>query len=165
MSDRLPSANLPTVTRKIGEHRYIVTRLGYRAMLDALHRIQALAGPAVTGLLAADAVSLDDLLDLRTDRLGTSLLGLLDRVSGPDGLELQEILGRQTIVEVADRKVTLAPDAMDTWFSQHPEDALPWLAFAVEVQFRDFFEQPMRALGRKLADLAAKAPASRSPST
>jgi len=160
-SEKLPSANLPLVERKINGTRYVVTRLGWWGMMDALHRAEALLGPALEAMLGADIQSIASALEADGGSVAKAVSLLVRRLTDRDGRELLEILGRQTMVEAEGRKVWLSPDVMDTWFSQRPADALLWLAFAVEVQLRDFFEQPMRELG---AALGAKATTTASPS-
>ena len=155
--DKLESANLPVVSKQIGDHRYTVTRLGWWAMLDALHQLEALVGPSLSTILEADSTSVQDLLDVSGGHVAGALTGLLRRVTAKEGQALLRLLSDQTVVDVGGgRQVSLSSAVADTWFSQHPEDAIPWLLFCLEVQFRSFFEQPMRDLGSKLKGLAEK---------
>jgi hypothetical protein len=148
MSGKLQSANCPVQERTINGTRYTVTRLGWWAMLDALHRLEEILGPAASAAVGKylekpDALDLDlnvaDIVRAIGPSLGEILRGLLHRATDRRGCELIEILGRQTSVHEGQTAIPLTQAAMDTWFSQHAADALPWMAFAAEVQFLAFF--------------------------
>jgi len=146
--DKLESANLPVVDRTINGTKYSITRLGWWDMMDALERLEAVLGPAISDFFRTGDLSVDALMDTDEGKLAPVVMGLVRRVAGEKGRELQAILGKQTFVHPGGkRRVRLEELAMDVWFSQKPEDALLWMAECLKVQFQDFLMRPMQAAG------------------
>jgi len=170
MDDRLPSGNLPVVTRTIGGHRYTVTRAGWWEAQDMIALLDDVLGPSLAD--AARSIKVDGgVPDITWPDLVAALPGALARASRRDGpgSELQKLLGERTFVEVEGRQVALMYEQMGIWFAQHPTDVTDWLLFALEVQVWDFFARPVSLLARRLASepavQAEGAAGSRSPST
>ena len=170
-NEKLPTANLPSVTKKIGGHSYVVWRLDWWGVNDVVERLAEILGPSLEGL--ADGVPLRRILDVDSSDILPLLIKALGRATGERGRELQEILGKQTVVTVDDRQVNLDRSKMGIWFSQQPKEALPWLGFALEVQVRDFFEpligaapspRASRKNARTTRAAAGKAKGQKSPS-
>ncbi len=155
----LPNQSFPKVTRTIDDVTYEVTRFGWWELLDNLARAEQLLGPALTEGLKQDTLvrDLESLLASRADVLVRAATTLIQRFTDHNARVLMKTLGRQTIVHVEEREVRLTKDNLDTWFGQHPGHALQWLAFCLEVQFRDFFVIPgslLMKLGQKMAKAA-----------
>lgn len=169
MEDRtkLASATLPTVERAINGAKYSVTRLGWWAMLDAVHRLEEIAGPALCSLLDADKVELGEILDSSGGAIGAAVTGLLRRATSPDGKDLLGVLVCQTVVSHEGRAVPLDLASADIWFAQRPGDMVPWLTLCMEVQFRDFFAPLLAVIGGSVRPVTARAmpSASSSPNT
>lgn len=142
-SEKLPHANLPYVEREIGEHLYRITRLDWWSLQDLISGLTEILGPSLEGL--GTGISLGDLLEVDSSEILPALASALGRATGAKGQALQLVLGRQTIVEVEDRAVQLDKATMGIWFSQTPDEAIPWLLFALEVQVKDFFGPLLRA--------------------
>lgn len=148
-ADKLRSANSPWEDVEINGSVYRVTRLGWWAMLDALHRLEEVLGPSLVSLLSGSGgdLSIDGVLDAVGPGIGEALTGLLRRATDKGGRALLELLGAQTIVLTEDgRKLPLDKARMDVWFSQHPGDAVPWIGACLRVQYADFFAPLLAAM-------------------
>lgn len=177
---KLYDANLPKVSQSINGRRYTITRLGWWGVQELLADLNVILGPSLVDLLDGEELSVETLLETSGGKVGSALTGALGRIVAARGLEVQRRLGGQTVVEDVKgserRNVLLSSEVMDVWFAKHPEDALPWLWFALEAQLRAFFERPIAAITTTLRSrnvagsplsLAEKGPVEepRSPST
>lgn len=166
---------LAVVPRVINGRRYRITRLDAWSMLDSIAELRAVAGDAVVASLQDPAVA--EAMSALSERgdagilpalgslLAPALAGFVDvlgRASGKTGRDLLVRLGRQTEVEYreADRWEPLTEDRFARWFAVHAADLQPWIWAQLEVQFRDFFEPEIRAIG----DLRAAPDPATSPS-
>jgi len=158
--DKLPSANLPVVDRKIDGVPYHVSRLGWWAMADSIRMLEEVLGESIRSLLDSGG-SIADIME--STGTGAALTGFARRCFGKDGKALLLLLGRQTMVETDGRKVFLTEPVMDTWFSQHPDHAIPWLLLCLEVQYADFIKPLVTALRPHLAGALAAAKTEKAP--
>lgn len=170
MEDRLPSGNLPVVTRSINGRRYAVTRMGWWDALDAIALLEAVLGPSLAE--AARALKVEGgSPDIEWGDLLAALPGAIGRAARRDGpgRELLKLLGERTSVEVEGRHVVLDYAAAGVWFAQHPEDVADWITLALEVEVWDFFARPVARLGLRFASAQAAQgempPGSRSQNT
>ena len=140
--------SLPAVSRKIGEHEYRVTRLGFAKWRELLGLVQQIAGHTLVSVLGQGntRVLISSLLDAPAGEIAEALLGLVQRFAESD--RVLQLLGEHTVVE----QQRLSLQAQDFWWPQHPSELFEWLAFCLEVQFYDFFVTPGRKLLKKLND-------------
>jgi len=133
--------NLPTQSRMIGEHEYTVTRLGFSNARRLLELSEQILGPAVLSLLSGldPIASINSLLNMDFRAAGEAVLGVLGRLGSAKSDEVFKLLGLHTQVQDEGKPLILTPAVQDQWWALHPEECMAWLAFAYEVQFKDFF--------------------------
>lgn len=165
---------LPVVERRINGRKYALQRLGFWSLLDSMNEAKVVIGPSLITLLSDPASSgaIRKLAEGSADveisgaSIGDALLGLLGRMTGPEARPLIERLALLTEVEFwPGRMASLDTERARIWFGRYPGDFLPWCAAEMEVQFRDFFEPVIAAIGGLLAADPASPSPSASPGT
>jgi hypothetical protein len=133
--------NLPTEAREIGAHTYTVTRLGFANARKLLELSEQLLGPAILSLLAGvdPQAAMSSLLGTDLRSAGEAILGVLGRLGSSKADEVFRLLGAHTRVVDEGKLIVLTETQQDQWWALHPDECIAWLAFAYEVQFRDFF--------------------------
>lgn len=142
---------LPTETRTIGKHTYTVTRLGFANSRKLLELSEKVLGPAILQLASAakEGMSVADLLAYEAGPAIEAILGVLGRLGSSQSDEIFRLLGEATHATEDGRVEYLTPQIQDQWWALYPGECLPWLAFCYEVQYRDFFAEGVRGLGRR----------------
>ncbi len=126
--------NLPSDDRTIGSTTYQVTRLPMRQWLELKALGMRLAGPVIAEVLAGAKGGLSSLLDKNMDLggIGQALYRLCADAKPADYNKLLDILGKCTAINNK-------PLDKDFWWPRNMEELAPYVAFALEVQFKDFF--------------------------
>lgn len=149
--------NLPSFRKKINDNEYVVYRLGVWKWRELLAICERLFGPGA--LAAAAAVpSFRTLLDRDFRDVAEGMLGVLQRFVGDDGAQLMRRLGEHSRVVVDGRERVLTAEYQDQWWAEHPGELLPWLAWGLEIQFKDFFLTPGSKILKKLKDIGEVSP-------
>lgn len=138
---------LETKTRLIGNTRYQVTQLPSSHARKLLVRLVRMAGPIVASLLEdktlidTNAPIVERVSKLDSKTLATMLRDFSTRVSEADLEYLCETLGGCTQIESLDGKLSpLDLEAQELHFrGGRLSELFRWLAFALEVQYSDFF--------------------------
>jgi hypothetical protein len=141
----------------IGSHTYHVTELPSGQARDLLVKLVKVFGPVLAGMLedgklipegtegapAEALVNRVSKVDSKT--LSKMLLAFSDRVSAADFKYLCQVLGDSTQVEIeAGAQVPLDLEYQELHFKGGRLSHLfRWLAFALEVQYADFFPKPV----------------------
>ena len=143
--------NLPTVSRRIGEHEYTVSRLGFRDARRLLEISERVLSPGIVQLISGfDAKkALESLLSQDASSILQGILEVLGRLGSKESDEIFRLLGTHTEVDDEGKRIRLTSnvaDNQDQWWALYPGECLLWLVFCYEVQYKDFFLGPARAL-------------------
>ena len=144
---------LQTMDKMIGGRLYRVAQLPAFQALDLLEQLTVLAGPAL-GALVKNGMKGQVDFESGAVRLFSSLGGGKLRA-------LASGLLASTTVELSPGKSPRMLDVFDVEYAGRLSEVFQVLAFALEVQFADFFDAAKDLLGEFLA---AQASASNSPS-
>jgi hypothetical protein len=116
-----------TEKREINGNVYQVSRLPFTQMLETLADCGRLVGGSVENLVQKlDSMPATDLLAIISHLVG--------RLDGPEAKKIRESLGGVTMVT----NRALDTQYQELWFIDNARDFWPWLAFALEVNYKDF---------------------------
>lgn len=133
--------SLPSFQRNIGQHQYTVYRLSFQRWRELLGICENLFGKALLSVLA-DRSRFSDLLDKDVKSLVEAALSIVQKFAAAEGTTLLARLGEHSRVVIDNQVRMLTMDQQELWWAQNPAELLPWLAFALEIQFKDFFYIP-----------------------
>lgn len=146
---------LHTESRTIGNYTYEVTTLGGLAGRKLLTKLVKTLGPCLAPLLTDSDGNTKkgwSVLDADSKSVAAALVEFADRVTPELLEELAVAFGKTTLVDMGGGKaVQLTLENQDLHFAGNYGEFFRWLAFALEVNFRDF-------LGALPQLRAAKAP-------
>lgn len=131
-------------TREIGEHTFEVTPLGFTAGRKLFVRLSRAFGPAIGHLSTG-----------RPQDLAAALSSALEGLSDEDLNHVSEIFGETTRVVQGAKMPYLSKDLRETLFAGRILLFFQWIAFALEVNYADFFGEFKKA---RDPDKAAKTP-------
>jgi hypothetical protein len=129
--------------RTINDRRYRVNRLPFYKGLATLKLLKEVTGDSLFGVMRSG-------LDAMTIEVVGTLVNLLGSLGDPRMIEALNTMSINAAV-LADDHMTWEPmvregrkgkpghSNLDTLFQLHPEDALPYLSFLLEVNYRAFF--------------------------
>lgn len=123
----------------LGDFRYEVTQFGAKEGRRVLFRLTKMLGPAAAGLVKGSKK------DDPWARLGTALTSVLESAKEEDFEYLCDALSRVTKVykrleSSTGQEIALDLEKVfDSHFRGRFQDMLAWLAFAIKVNFADFF--------------------------
>jgi hypothetical protein len=137
----MADSNLPSQERTIGEHVYRVTMLPVGRWLELQTLVLRIAGPALAEALASAKGA--SIMDLQVEGLGGALHRLSQSATASEQEKLLTMLGEATTVE--GKPLTWARQGM--WWARRMRDLAPFVAFALEVEFADFFAGLTSAIG------------------
>ena len=139
---------LETKERLIGSHRYYVTELPSSQARALLIRLVQIAGPVLAsmledgGLMEGDTIAKVSQMDTHT--LARMVRDFAGKVKPEDLEYLCRVLGDTTEVSTEAGQVPLDLEKQEIHFSGGNLNLLfRWLAFALEVQYADFFPKPV----------------------
>ena len=129
------------VTREIRGFSYVVMQLGAGKGREVMLRLAKVTGPAIGAILAAvPGGKLQNILDADVTALGPAVGKIFESLSAQDLAFFCQTFGETTLVYLEENKHPRVIDVFDEHFAGNYLAMLQWLAFAVEVNFSDFFE-------------------------
>jgi len=131
----------------IGEVRYEVTKLPYKAGRKVLLRLYKVAGPALARAVAlAPEAKGKRLLDLDLHALAPAISALVEKLAETlteEDLDfIVDQLASYTTISRDGEKWPALKTEMDFLFSGNYGDWIQWLGFALRVNFGGFFDGP-----------------------
>lgn len=121
---------IKTEDRQIGKVTYSVTQLGFKKSREVFARLTKMLGPAL-GLL----------LNGGSEGAAGALEAVCAQVSEADLEYLCDVFAECTMVKMPDgKRAKLSADAQELLFGGALVDCFKWLAFALEVNYGDFFD-------------------------
>jgi hypothetical protein len=131
------SMDLPSEERQIGGRTYRVSKLPLRQWFELKALVLRMAGPALSELIASvqGGISNFAAADIPAEGVGLALHRFCGAATADEMERVVTILSSAT--RVSDQ---LLGQGAAAWWPQHMSDMAPWLAFALGVQFSDFFE-------------------------
>lgn len=135
---------IQTEEKLIGEHTYFVTQLGALQGRKLLRRLVAIAGPALAELVKElPPASKDgrgfDLGALNLSTVGAAVEALTERMTEEELEHVCNVLAARTEVQLDPERRVPLQSIFDVHFAGRYSAMFQWLAFALEVNFRDFF--------------------------
>lgn len=132
---------LQTESKAIGDHTYLVTQLGAGEGRKMFVRLTRALAP-VFGALLEDAGSTKGgfkLGDMSLESLSRTLHELAQRLTEDDLEYVCRTFGAKTMVQVGEGKeIQLTLDKQELHFAGRYGHMFQWLAFCLEVNYRDF---------------------------
>lgn len=118
--------------KTIGRYRYEVKQLGSKAGNDLLVRLGKVLGAGAALALMGGKASFRD--------AGLAIAGISERLSTEEFEHFCNVLGSSSRVVVNDRFEDMTPSFRDLHFAGEYMEQMDWLRFALEVNFKSFFD-------------------------
>ena len=130
---------LNTESRQIGAYTYEVTQMPGRQAFRVFTRLTKMIGPALAELLGKGGGDMKQLLDTNVGTLVPALTVFCDSLSEQEVDALIDTFSEHTKVKGPNiSKAAPMSEMFDVVFAGQPGNIIAWLAFSIEVNYRDF---------------------------